>query len=131
MAAIRLLLDTHALLWWLFDDPQLSSSARSAIANPQNTVIVSAASAWEITTKHRLGRLPEAGDVPVRLPHYLNRARFAVLNISLEHAMAAGALPGPHKDPFDRMLAAQARVENMAVATTDRVFRDYGIAVIW
>ena len=121
MAAVRLLLDTHALLWWLFD-PKLSSAARLAIANPQNQILVSAASAWEITTKHRLG-LPEAGDVPVHLPRYLNRARFAVLNISLEHAIAAGALPGPHKDPFDRMLVAQARIEDLAVATTDQVFR--------
>ena len=126
-----MLLDTHSLLWWLFDDPKLSPAARSAIADPHNEIVVSAASAWEITTKHRLGRLPEAGDVPVRLPRYLQRARFAVLNISLEHAMAAGALPGPHKDPFDRMLVAQARIEHLAVATTDQVFRDYGVAVIW
>ena len=131
MAAVRLLLDTHALLWWLFDDPRLSSTARSAITDPENEVIVSAASAWEITTKHRLGRLPEAGDVAARLPHYLRRARLSVLSISLEHAMAAGALPGPHKDPFDRMLVAQARVDDLMVATTDRVFRDYGVAVVW
>jgi PIN domain nuclease of toxin-antitoxin system len=94
LAAIRLLLDTHALLWWLFDGPKLSSAARSTIANPQDDVFVGAASAWDITTKHRLGRLPEAGDVPARLPHYLNRAQFAVLDISLQHAIAAGALPG-------------------------------------
>jgi PIN domain nuclease of toxin-antitoxin system len=131
MAAVRLLLDTHALLWWLFEDPKLSSAARLAIANPQNQILVSAASAWEITTKHRLGRLPEAGDVPFHLPRYLNRARFGVLTISLEHAMAAGALPGPHQDPFDRMLVAQARIEDLAVATTDPVFKDYGVAVIW
>ena len=131
MAAVRLLLDTHALLWWLFDDPSLSPAARSAIVNPQNEVSVSAASAWEIATKHRLGRLPEAGDVAVNLPRYLRRARISVLSISLEHAMAAGALPGPHRDPFDRMLVAQARAENLVVATTDRVFRDYGVAVVW
>ncbi|MGH6904569.1 MAG: type II toxin-antitoxin system VapC family toxin [Geminicoccaceae bacterium] len=131
MAAVRLLLDTHALLWWLFDDPKLSAAARSAIVSPGNEIVVSAASAWEIATKHRLGRLPEAGDVPARLPHYLRRARFAVLAISLEHAQAAGALPGPHKDPFDRMLVAQARIEDLAVATIDRVFRDYDVAVIW
>lgn len=101
------------------------------MADPHNEVLVSAASAWEITTKHRLGRLPEAGDVPLHLPRYLNRARFAVLDISLEHAMTAGALPGPHKDPFDRMLVAQARIENLTVATTDPVFKDYGVAVIW
>jgi PIN domain nuclease of toxin-antitoxin system len=126
-----LLLDTHAVLWWLFDDAKLSPIARSAIADPHNEVLVSAASAWEITTKHRLGRLPEAGDVPLHLPRYLNRARFAVLDISLEHAMAAGALPDPHKDPFDRMLVAQARIEDLSVATTDQVFKDYGVAVIW
>jgi PIN domain nuclease of toxin-antitoxin system len=131
VAAIRLLLDTHTLLWWLFDDPKLSVAARSAIVSPANEIVISAASAWEIATKHRLGRLPEAGDVAARLPHYLRRARFAVLNISLEHAMAAGALPGPHKDPFDRMLVAQARLEGLAVATIDRVFRDYDVAVIW
>lgn len=66
-----------------------------------------------------------------RLPHYLRRARLSVLSISLEHAMAAGALPGPHKDPFDRMLVAQARVEELMVATTDRVFRDCGVPVVW
>jgi PIN domain nuclease of toxin-antitoxin system len=131
VAAVRLLLDTHTLLWWLFDDPKLSSAARSAIAAPSNQIMVSVASAWEITTKHRLGRLPEAGDVAVRLPHYVRRARFTVLHISLDHAMAAGALPGPHKDPFDRMLVAQARIEDLAVATADRVFRDYGVAMIW
>jgi PIN domain nuclease of toxin-antitoxin system len=126
-----LLLDTHVLLWWLFDDAKLSPIARSAIVDPHNEVLVSAASAWEITTKHRLGRLPEAGDVPLHLPRYLNRARFTVLDISLEHAMTAGALPGPHKDPFDRMLVAQARIEDLSVATTDQVFKDYGVAVIW
>ena len=131
MAAVRLLVDTHALLWWLFDDPKLSSAARSAIVSPDNEIVVSAASAWEIATKHRLGRLPHAGDVPDRLPDYLRRSRFAVLHISLEHALAAGALPGPHKDPFDRMLVAQARIENLAVATIDRVFQDYGVAVVW
>ena len=128
---MRLLLDTHALLWWLFDDLKLSSVARSAIADPQNEVVVSAASAWEIATKHRLGRLPEAGDLAAYLPDYLRRARLSVLSISLEHAMAAGALPGPHRDPFDRMIVAQAQVEDLVVATADRVFRDYGVAVVW
>jgi PIN domain nuclease of toxin-antitoxin system len=131
VAPVRLLVDTHALLWWLFDDPKLSSAARSAIVAPDNEIVVSAASAWEIATKHRLGRLPHAGDVPDRLPDYLRRSRFSVLHISLEHALAAGALPGPHKDPFDRMLVAQARIENLAIATIDRVFQDYGVAVVW
>jgi PIN domain nuclease of toxin-antitoxin system len=128
---MRLLLDTHALLWWLFDDPKLSATARAAIADTSNIVLVSAASAWEITTKHRKGRLPDAGDVPQRLTAYLAKARFAPLAITVEHAMAAGALPGPHGDPFDRMLMAQAMAEDMPIVTTDRVFRDYGARVIW
>ena len=128
---MRLLLDTHALLWWLFDDPSLSASARDAIADPDREVLVSSASAWEIATKHRLGRLPEAGDAAERLPHYLRRAGFTVLAVSLDHALAAGALPGPHKDPFDRMLIAQARLENAQVASQDAVFRHYGVPVIW
>ncbi len=128
---MRLLLDTHALLWWLFDSPELSDRARRSIADAGNQILVSSASGWEISTKHRLGKLPEAGDVPRRLPHYLLKARFDVLNISLEHAMAAGALPGPHRDPFDRMLIAQALAEGTKVVTVDSVFGDYGVGVIW
>ena len=128
---MRLLLDTHALLWWLFDDPKLSRPAREAIGDPSRRVYVSAASAWEIATKHRLGKLPEAGDVPTRLPHYVRRARFSPLPVSFEHALAAGALPGPHRDPFDRMLIAQARVEEIAVVTADPIFRDYGVPILW
>ncbi len=128
---MRLLLDTHALLWWLFDSPELSKKARRGIADPGNEILVSSASGWEISTKFRLGKLPEAGDVPRRLPDYLRKARFDILDISLEHAMAAGALPGPHRDPFDRMLIAQALGEGMKVVTIDDVFRDYGVGVIW
>lgn len=83
-AVTDLLLDTHALLWWLFDDDHLSPGAREAIAAPAHRIWVSAASAWEIATKARLGKLPEAGDVPQRLPHYLRRARFLELPISIE-----------------------------------------------
>ncbi len=128
---MKVLLDTHTLLWWLFDDSRLPASCRRVIADPDQVVFVSAASAWEIATKHRLGKLPEAGDVPERLPHYLRAARFAPLDITVAHAIAAGALPGPHRDPFDRMLIAQAREEGMTVATSDPVFRDYGVPVVW
>ena len=127
---MRLLLDTHALLWWLFDSDDLSASARAAIAEPENPVVVSSASAWEIATKHRIGKLPEAGDVVQRLPDYLRRGRLDVLPISLEHALEAGGLPGPHKDPFDRMLIAQARLEVLTVVTLDSVFADYGVPVL-
>ncbi len=126
---VRLLLDTHALLWWLFDDPKLSPTAREAIAAPGNEVLVSSASAWEIATKHRLGRLPEAGDVPDRLPFYLRKARLGVLDVTLDHALRAGSLPGPHRDPFDRMLIAQAQIEGAPVVTVDPVFRAYGVTV--
>jgi PIN domain nuclease of toxin-antitoxin system len=125
------LLDTHALLWWLFDDPKLSVAARAAIADPDNEVLVSAASAWEIATKARLGKLPEAGDVPTELPSYLRKSRFAVLPITAEHALAAGHLPGPHRDPFDRMLIAQARLEQVPVVTVDPVFGGYAVPVVW
>ena len=128
---MRCLLDTHALLWWLFDDPQLSAQAGEVIAEPENEILVSAASAWEISTKHRLGKLPEAGDVAQRLPTYVRKARFTELRISIDHAQAAGGLPGPHRDPFDRMLIAQSKLLAIPVVTIDPVFRDYGVIVIW
>lgn len=128
---VRVLLDTHALLWWLFDDHRLSEIGRRVISDPNNTVLVSAASGWEISTKHRLGKLPEAGDVPSELGRYLRKARFVELAVNMAHALAAGALPGPHRDPFDRMLIAQAQLETLPVITTDPVFRDYAARVIW
>jgi PIN domain nuclease of toxin-antitoxin system len=128
---MKLLLDTHALLWWLFDDPLLSRDARRAIAQSDNEVFLSSASAWEIATKHRLGKLPEAGTVVKRLPALLKKARIEPLPVSVDHALLAGGLPGPHKDPFDRMLIAQARIERMPVVTTDRVFVKYRVKVIW
>ena len=128
---MRCLLDTHALLWWLFDDPKLSAQAGEAIAEPENEILVSAASAWEISTKHRLGKLPEAGDVAQRLPTYVRKARFTELPISIVHAQAAGGLPGPHRDPFDRMLVAQAIVEDMRLLSRYSRLSDYAIERIW
>ena len=128
---MRLLLDTHALIWWLFDDPKLPSTARRAIADPANDVLVSSASAWEIATKRRRGRLPEAGDLAERFEHYVSASRLTGLPISIAHALAAGRLPGPHKDPFDRMLIAQCRLESLAIVTVDPVFADYDTKVLW
>ncbi len=125
------LLDTHALLWWLFDDPKLSEAARRAIANPDHRLWASAASAWEIATKARLGKLPEAGDVPVRLEYYLRKARFSELAVTINHGLRAGALPGPHRDPFDRMLIAQSLATGYAIITVDPVFGEYGVSVLW
>lgn len=128
---MKFLLDTHALLWWLFDDPKLSAIARERISDPANIVHVSAASAMEIATKHRKGKLPEAGDVPRRLLDYVRKARFVPLPITIEHALAAGALPGPHNDPFDRLLICQAAAEDIPVVSIDSVFREYGARVVW
>lgn len=125
------LLDTHALLWWLFDDPRLSAAARHTIANPDHRLWVSAASAWEIATKARLGKLPEAGDVPTQLEAYLRQAQFSELAVTVQHSLRAGALPGPHRDPFDRMLIAQSLITGYPVITVDTVFSEYGVSVLW
>lgn len=128
---MRLLLDTHALVWWWTDDKRLPAAPRAAIASPDNTVLVSAASAWEIATKHRLGKWPEVATLLDGFDTNLRRSRFASLPISHEHARLAGGLDGEHRDPFDRMLLAQARLEELAIVTGDPVFRAYGATVVW
>jgi PIN domain nuclease of toxin-antitoxin system len=128
---MRLLLDTHILLWWLSENPSLPASARKLIANKNNDVLVSAASAWEIATKVRLGKLPIAVDLAHDFTAYLDRERFETLAVSAEHGIRAGLLPGPHKDPFDRMLIAQALAENLAIVSNDVVFDGYGVKRVW
>lgn len=128
---MRVLLDTHALLWWLFDDPQLSGAAREVIQDPDNSVLVSSASAWEIATKYRLGKLPEAREAAEDLRRLLRIGRMDVLPIILEHVLAAGSLPGSHRDPFDRILIAQSRLEEIPMVTRDPVFEAYGVEVVW
>jgi PIN domain nuclease of toxin-antitoxin system len=128
---VRALLDTHTLLWWLSDDPSLGRLARKFVADTGNSAVVSAASAWEIATKLRLGKLPSAADLASDFLGYLEREGFEPLAISPDHAIRAGLLPGPHKDPFDRMLIAQAQAEGMAVVSNDEVFDDYGVRRIW
>ena len=128
---MRVLLDTHALLWWLSDDIALTRSARRTIADTNNTLIVSAASAWEIGTKVRLGKLPTANDLAADFSGQLERDGFELMAISSEHAVRAGLLPGPHKDPFDRMLIAQAQAENLPLISNETLFEGYGIRRIW
>lgn len=129
---MRILLDTHAFIWWMNgDDDRLGASAADAIRDRENTVLLSAASGWEIATKHRLGRLPEAAHIVADLPAALEAAGIDVLRISLEHGLEAGSLPGPHRDPFDRMLIAQSRLERIPVVTTDPIFESYRVPVIW
>jgi PIN domain nuclease of toxin-antitoxin system len=127
----RFLLDTHVLLWWLFDDPRLSSPAFDTMKAPDNALLVSSVSGWEIATKIRLGKLPHAGEVAQNLPSLLRRSRMDVLPITMEHALAAGALPGPHRDPFDRMLIAQAQLEALPIITSDPAFKQYPVTLIW
>jgi len=128
---MRVLLDTHALLWWLDGDKRLGKRARTAIADERTTVLVSAASAWEITTKARLGKLPGAVEVAADVGACLRSQRFDALDITMAHAQRAGALPGAHRDPFDRMLIAQAQAENLPLVSNDEIFDRYGVVRIW
>jgi len=128
---MRLLLDTHALLWWLDGDRRLSRRARAAIADQTNTILVSAASAWEIMTKARLGRLPGAVDVAADVAGAVTSQGFSSLDITIFHGQRAGRVPGEHRDPFDRMLVAQARIEDLSIVSNDDVFDAYGVDRIW
>jgi len=128
---LRALLDTHALLWWLSDDPSLPRTARRIIAETGNTLLVSASSAWEISTKVRLGTLPAASDLVSDFSGRVEREGFQLLAISAEHAIRAGLLPGPHKDPFDRMLIAQAQAENVPIVSNEELFERYGLRRLW
>lgn len=120
---MRLLLDTHALLWWLADDARLTPSARDAIADAE-VVAVSAASAWEIGIKQSIGKLTGPRDLAAEI----RSNGFAELPVTITHARAAGDLPPHHSDPFDRMLVAQARLEDLTLVTRDPRLADYGIA---
>ena len=128
---LNLLLDTHAFLWWLAGAGYLSRSARSAIADEANVIFVSAATAWEISTKFRIGKLPGVAPIAANLAATLDAEGFVPLAISFGHGQAAGALPGPIHDPFDRMLIAQAMLEGMALVTNEEGFSAYGVRRLW
>jgi PIN domain nuclease of toxin-antitoxin system len=128
---VRLLLDTHALIWWLAADQALPSRARDAIADPSNDVFVSAASAWEIATKHRIGKLPEAGLLAADVAGFVSEQGFIELPVTIRHGQLAGSLPGIHKDPFDRILVAQAILADMQLVSRDEILSAYGIARLW
>lgn len=124
---MRALLDTHTFLWWLDGDRRLAAAARDLIGKADNEILVSAASAWEICTKVRIGKLPGAKIVAATLPRCISSQGFEPLAITVVHAQRAGALPGPHRDPFDRMLIAQSQVENLPLVSNDRIFDPYGV----
>lgn len=128
---MRFLLDTHTLIWWILDFDALSKGARHAISEIGNEIHVSAATTWEIATKFRLGKLPQAEPFVNRFDESLLELGFLDLPITIDHAQRAGLLPGNHKDPFDRLLIAQAQAENLVLISNERLFDDYGIRRLW
>ncbi len=124
------LIDTRILLWWLFDDKKLDNECRNIIRNPDCRIIVSSATAWEIATKYRIGKLPEAKQLVEQYSQILHQAKFIELAITTAHALRAGSLPIDHRDPFDRMLVAQAELESLPLITYDKAFHTGLIQVI-
>ncbi len=127
----RLLLDTHAFLWWISDDPRLSRPAREAIADGRNAVFLSAASAWEMAIKSGLGRLRLPEDLEAFLAEQLRANGFKPLPVTLSHALAVRQLPDHHKDPFDRMLVAQAIREDLTLVSGDAEIARYPVPRLW
>ena len=128
---MALLLDTHTLIWWMTSDRQLSKTAHALIKQKINLPLVSAASAWEMATKVRLGRLPATADLIQDFIIQLAREYIEILDVTADHGIRAGSLPGPHKDPFDRMLIAQALAENVPILSNDQALDGYGVTRFW
>ena len=128
---MKLLLHTHALIWWWKDDPRLSKRAAKAITDEANTVLVSAASAWEIATKHRIGKLPGAKRAISEFNRLIDADGFEHLAVSFQHALKAGGLVIEHRDPFDRMLAAQAMIEGATLVTNDAAIKLFRAKYFW
>jgi PIN domain nuclease of toxin-antitoxin system len=128
---VRILLDSHAFVWFLTGNMSLSTPAREAILAEDATVYVSAASAWEIATKVRAGKWAEAEPIAHDLEGVLTEHDFTPLAVTVEHGRLAGFLPGAHRDPFDRMLAAQAITEDMPLVTVDPAFKSFDVRVLW
>ena len=128
---MRLLLDTHALIWWWKDDPILPAETRRVMADEANEVFVSAATGWEIATKVRKGQLPKFSSRMPRFHDDILRESFRHLPITAEHGVHGGSLPGAHKDPFDRVIAAQALLDGLIVVTRDPEIAAFGCEVLW
>jgi PIN domain nuclease of toxin-antitoxin system len=128
---VQLLLDTHAFLWWLEGNRRLSRKARQAMEEPATRVFVSAASAWEIATKFRLGKLPGAAAIVDDIAGAVASQAFSALFVTVVHAQRAGTLAGAHRDPFDRMLIAQAQTEGLTLVTNEKLFDAFGVRRLW
>jgi PIN domain nuclease of toxin-antitoxin system len=127
---VRLLLDTHAFLWWTTDDPRLPDATREAVAGA-GRVVFSAASGWELAIKVATGRLTLPGPVDRFVTAQLALNAFEVLPVSLRHALGVASLPAVHTDPFDRLLVSQALAEGMTIVTADRRIAGYPVEVLW
>ncbi|MDH4413465.1 MAG: type II toxin-antitoxin system VapC family toxin [Rhizobium sp.] len=128
---MSILLDTHAFLWWVTADPRLSAAAKTAIDDPSTRRCVSSVTAFEIANKFRIGKLEMAGEIIESFDAVLGDAGFEKLAVTSSHALLAGQIPSGHKDPFDRILAAQAKLENLAMLTIDPAFDTFGIQRLW
>lgn len=127
---ISYLIDTHVLLWWVFDDPKLCNISRQILKSPTHKIYVSSASAWEISTKYRIGKMPEAKQLLFNYEVLLDKMGFSQLSVTTAHALRAGQLAIEHRDPFDRMLMAQAELESLPIITYDKAFHHDFINVI-
>ena len=128
---MRLLLDTHAFIWWFAGNGRLSATAQQAMADGDNDILFSAVSAWEITTKYRARRLPEAEGLAEDIIDHITSEGFEELPITVADAARAGALPGPLRDPFDRMLIAQAQSRGLTIISIESLFDRYGVRRLW
>jgi len=129
--SLAYLLDSHALLWWWFDPDRLSGAVRSLLSDAENQVLVSAASVWELSLKHHQGKLPELASAIADLPGLLQADGFEALPISLAHGIRAGGYNQPHRDPFDRMLAAQAELDRLVLLTADPQLSTFPCQTLW
>jgi len=128
---VRLLLDTHAFLWWVEGSPTLGRRARAAVSDAENEVLFSIASCWELAIELGLGKLRLIRPLDRFISDQLRLNGFSLLDVELEHVVRVVDLPFHHRDPFDRLLAAQALEEDLTVVSADRVFRKYGVALVW
>jgi PIN domain nuclease of toxin-antitoxin system len=128
---MNLLLDTHAFLWWVTDDPQLSATVQSMIAEPNNTIYFSVISAWEIIIKYQSGKLKLPEPATTYISSRLTTNNFSTLPVEIAHVMGVASLPNYHRDPFDRLLIAQSQVQQIPIATVDNLICQYPVTVIW
>jgi len=129
---VKVLLDTHAFLWWIDDNPSLSQTAREVVSNPGNEIFLSAVSVWEIAIKARAGRLEIfSGELSAFVERQMRENQFLPLSVTLPHSAKIHTLSNHHRDPFDQMLVAQSLVENIPILSVDQKIRSYGVEVIW